>query len=501
MSRRSRCRASSTTTTSCSTGRRCSPRRRSPLRSGRASTMCWSTSIRTPTRLQSRVLLALKPEGRGLTVVGDDAQSIYSFRAATVRNILDFPGHLRAGGRDRDAGAELSLDPADPRRLERRHRPRRRALHQGFVDRTGVGREAATSPSSATRPRRRATSSRKCCGTARRGRGSRTRPCSSVPRITSGPLEVELTRRNIPIRQIWRAEVPRYRHVKICSRRCALPRIRATALAGFRILQAPARHRAGYRRRGARPRRDRAGRQRRAGAFRAARPCRRRLAGLRRLNAGTRRWPRRLARRNRGGPPLVRAPSRAHPRGRGDALRRHPATRGDASGYPSRERFLTELTLDPPDATSDQAGVPLLDEDYLILSTIHSAKGQEWKSVFVLRGIDGCIPLRPRHGTTEEIEEERRLLYVAMTRAKDQLDIVIPQRCYVLQQRRTATATSTRSGRGSFRKRSSIASRCGCGRRRKSPRRAGASIRASMSRPACGGCGGRVTDARSSRGR
>ena len=63
-----------------------------------------------------------------------------------------------------------------------------------------------------------------------------------------------------------------------------------------------------------------------------------------------------------------------------------------AAGYPSRERFLTELTLDPPDATSDQAGVPLLDEDYLILSTIHSAKGQEWKSVFVLNVVDGCIP-------------------------------------------------------------------------------------------------------------
>jgi DNA helicase II / ATP-dependent DNA helicase PcrA len=54
------------------------------------------------------------------------------------------------------------------------------------------------------------------------------------------------------------------------------------------------------------------------------------------------------------------------------------------SGYPSRERFLTELTLDPPDATSDQAGVPLLDENYLIHSTIHSAKGQEWESVLVL---------------------------------------------------------------------------------------------------------------------
>src|SRR3979490_2305084 len=62
-----------------------------------------------------------------------------------------------------------------------------------------------------------------------------------------------------------------------------------------------------------------------------------------------------------------------------------------ASGYPCRERFLTELTLDPPDATSDQAGVPLLDEDYLILSTIHSSKGQEGKSVFVLGVVDGCI--------------------------------------------------------------------------------------------------------------
>ncbi len=106
-----------------------------------------------------------------------------------------------------------------------------------------------------------------------------------------------------------------------------------------------------------------------------------------------------------------------------------------AAGYPSRERFLTELTLDPPDATSDEAGPPHLDEDYLILSTIHSAKGQEWKSVYLLNGIDGCIPSDLSTGSAGEIEEERRLLYVAMTRAKDELDILIPQRCYVLQQR------------------------------------------------------------------
>jgi DNA helicase-2/ATP-dependent DNA helicase PcrA len=101
-----------------------------------------------------------------------------------------------------------------------------------------------------------------------------------------------------------------------------------------------------------------------------------------------------------------------------------------AGGYPSRMRFLAELTLDPPDATSDQAGVPTLDEDYLILSTIHSAKGQEWDTVFVLNVVDGCIPSDLGTGTTDEIEEERRLLYVAMTRARDHLHLVVPQRFF-----------------------------------------------------------------------
>ena len=106
-----------------------------------------------------------------------------------------------------------------------------------------------------------------------------------------------------------------------------------------------------------------------------------------------------------------------------------------ASTYPSRERFLTELTLDPPDATSDEAGVPFLDEDYLILSTIHSAKGQEWASVFLLNTVDGCLPSDLAAGSTPEIEEERRLLYVAMTRAKDQLHLMVPQRFFTHGQR------------------------------------------------------------------
>jgi DNA helicase II / ATP-dependent DNA helicase PcrA len=105
-----------------------------------------------------------------------------------------------------------------------------------------------------------------------------------------------------------------------------------------------------------------------------------------------------------------------------------------ARGYGSRERFLTELTLDPPGATSNEAGPPHRDEDYLILSTIHSAKGQEWKSVYVLNVVDGCMPSDLATGQQSEIEEERRLLYVAMTRARSHLHLMVPQRFYVTQQ-------------------------------------------------------------------
>jgi DNA helicase-2/ATP-dependent DNA helicase PcrA len=105
-----------------------------------------------------------------------------------------------------------------------------------------------------------------------------------------------------------------------------------------------------------------------------------------------------------------------------------------AGGYPSRERFLTELTLDPPSATSDESQEPGLDEDYLILSTIHSAKGQEWHAVYVLNVVDGCIPSDMATGSAAEIDEERRLLYVAMTRARERLHLLVPQRFYVTQQ-------------------------------------------------------------------
>ena len=92
-----------------------------------------------------------------------------------------------------------------------------------------------------------------------------------------------------------------------------------------------------------------------------------------------------------------------------------------AGAHAARGRFLSELALDPPTSTSDLAGPPLLDEDYLILSTVHSAKGGEWDVVHVIHAADGMIPSDMSTGDEEAIEEERRLFYVALTRARDNL--------------------------------------------------------------------------------
>jgi DNA helicase-2/ATP-dependent DNA helicase PcrA len=128
-------------------------------------------------------------------------------------------------------------------------------------------------------------------------------------------------------------------------------------------------------------------------------------------------------------PQLDRLYSAAHARrGDLDQLERLALQHG------SRESFVTELALDPPQASGDLSGEPLLDEDYLILSTVHSAKGQEWETVHVLNVTDGSFPSEFATGRPESIEEERRLLYVAMSRARSELRVMAPVRFYVTQQ-------------------------------------------------------------------
>ena len=106
-----------------------------------------------------------------------------------------------------------------------------------------------------------------------------------------------------------------------------------------------------------------------------------------------------------------------------------------ARGCESRRAFLAELSLNPPDGSGDHAGPPHLDDDWLVLSTIHSAKGLEWEAVTLLNASDGMIPSDLATGRPEEVEEERRLLYVALTRAKRHLEVVYPQRYHKKEHR------------------------------------------------------------------
>jgi DNA helicase II / ATP-dependent DNA helicase PcrA len=378
-------------------------------------------------RLQSSILLALKPGGHGLTVVGDDAQSIYSFRAATVRNILDFPSQFSP--------------PADIITLDRNYRSTQTILAaaNGVIDlaKERFTKNLWTDRVSGFKPRLvtvRDEADQARCIVERilenRESGTLLKQQAVLFRTSShsGPLEVELTRRNIPFVKFGGLKFLDAAHIKdmlALLRFVENPRDR---VAGFRLMhlipgvgptsaQRVLDHMAG----GADPiaalaqvpAPPRAGEDWRA--FVGA------VADLCHSN-----WPADLERaRLWYEPHLDRIHEDSETR-RADLIQLEQI----ASGYPSRERFLTELTLDPPDATSDQAGVPLLDEDYLILSTIHSAKGQEWKSVFVLNVVDGCMPSDLGAGTSAELEEERRLLYVAMTRAKDDLHLVVPQRFF-----------------------------------------------------------------------
>ncbi len=102
-----------------------------------------------------------------------------------------------------------------------------------------------------------------------------------------------------------------------------------------------------------------------------------------------------------------------------------------AGGYPSRTAFLSALALEPPEATQDLGlGGEDREKDTLILSTVHSAKGKEWDAVFVIWAVDGWFPMSRALGNDDELEEERRLMYVAMTRARNHLAVTYPLNAY-----------------------------------------------------------------------
>jgi DNA helicase-2/ATP-dependent DNA helicase PcrA len=90
--------------------------------------------------------------------------------------------------------------------------------------------------------------------------------------------------------------------------------------------------------------------------------------------------------------------------------------------------FVAEVTLDPPQSTGGYAKPPHLDEDYVTLSTVHSAKGLEWDVVHVIHAVDGSFPSDMALSSTEGLAEEHRLFYVAVTRAREELNVYTPLR-------------------------------------------------------------------------
>jgi len=384
-------------------------------------------------RLQAAILLAMKPDGRGLTVVGDDAQSIYSFRAAEVRNMLDFPAAFDPPGR------VLTLE-----RNYRSTQPILEAANavialasEQFTKRLWSDRASSERP--------KIVSVADDAGQAswvadqvleRRESGCELKSQAVLFRAShhSAALELELMRRGIPFVKFGGLKFLEAAHIKdvlAVLRWAENPRSR---IAGFRVAQlvpgigpAAARRVLDTLATAADPAQAMSDFEPAASARHDWRSFQQLYCNLRGPSVG---WPADLdAVIGWYAPHLERLYDDARVR-QADLAQLARI----AAGYSSRERFLTELTLDPPQSTSDESADPSLDEDYLILSTIHSAKGQEWQAVYVLNVVDGCMPADLATGSASQIEEERRLLYVAMTRAKQHLELIVPQRFYVTQQ-------------------------------------------------------------------
>jgi DNA helicase-2/ATP-dependent DNA helicase PcrA len=382
--------------------------------------------------LQARILLAMAREHRNLTVVGDDAQSIYAFRGATIRNILDFPKQF--------TGARVVT-------LERNYRST-----QPILDVTNTLISRARERYSKTLRTER-TGGEAPWLVAARDESAQTRfvvdrilelhetgtPLREIAVLfragyMSADLEIELTNRKIPFEKWGGLKFLEAAHVK-------------DVLAFLRILENPRDEVSWYRvllllpgigDATARAAVDAMAQMAWASsAFgRYSPPARARAAHaalvklLDELRSATDVETRTLS------------AEIAHVRRLYDNILRERYDRPEprladldqletiAAGFPSRAAFLAALALEPPSSTQDLAGASDRERDVLVLSTAHSAKGREWDAVFVIWAVDGFFPSARAIRSDEETEEERRLMYVAMTRARNELAVVYPLNAY-----------------------------------------------------------------------
>lgn len=388
--------------------------------------------------VQAQILNALKPDGNGVTVVGDDAQSIYSFRAAEVENILGFPDQYMPTAQvitleQNYRSSQAILDTANCLIAESERQYRKNL----YSERKDGGKPHYVSVEDGDAEAEYVVES--ILENRELGMPLKEQAVLFRGSHHSDRLELELVRRNIPYVKYGGLKFLEAAHVKDLLSLLKWAENPKNEVAAFRVLKlmpgmGPANA-------------ARCFEQLAIGHhlfaslqdFRAPAACAEEwpafcalMTELSQTDLQESGWQSQLGAARRWYQPQL---ERLY-----DGLDTREADLEQleqiAGRYPTRERFLTELTLDPPSAAGDLAGDPLLDEDYLILSTVHSAKGQEWDAVFVLNVSDGNFPSEFATGKPAMIEEERRLLYVAMTRAKQSLSLVAPLRYHVTQQRR-----------------------------------------------------------------
>ncbi len=374
--------------------------------------------------VQADILAAFAAGGATVTAVGDDAQAIYGFRGGTVRNILDFP--VRFGA---DVVTLTRNHRSTPEIIAVTNRIWAEATERHDKDLVAV-RAGGHRPELVTAGDEHGEARAVCerlLAAVEAGVALRQQAVLFRTSHHADLLEIELTVRRIPYVKYGGLAFLEAAHVKDLLALCRVTVNPRDDLAWFRILQ---------RIEGVGP-----GIARRVvSALDAADgdlssvvhagvvpgPAGAGIADLADVVAAA------AAATDAGGR-IDRLVGWLDPHldrfGDGDARRADLARLAElAAGVATLEQFLTELTLDPPASTSDLAGAPHLDDDVLTLSTIHSAKGGEWDIVHVLHAADGAIPSDMATGDDEQIEEERRLLYVATTRARDRLHVHVPLR-------------------------------------------------------------------------
>ena len=386
--------------------------------------------------LQARILRGMCRAHRNLTVVGDDAQSIYSFRGASFRNILEFPEQFPGTRVVTLEQNYRSTAPILGVTNELISRASERFTKNLWTERPGG--EAPWLVAARDEDEQTRFTVDRILELHEEGTPLREIAVLFRAGYMSASLEIELANRKIPFEKWGGLKFLEAAHVK-------------DMLAFLRVLENPRDEVSWYRMLlllpGVGDATARAAIDSLAeyawdpDAFsRYAPPPRARDAH--RALAALLADMRRPAPADGGGPAPDPGAEIARIRRFYDAILRERYDRPEprladldqlqviAAGYPGRAAFLSALALEPPSATQDLAGGSSSEDDLLVLSTAHSAKGKEWDAVFLVWAVDGWFPMARALADDDEAEEERRLMYVALTRARNHLAVVYPLNAY-----------------------------------------------------------------------